>query len=101
VQREDGGWGESNDSYLDPKLAELETSTAFQTAWALLGLMAAGEVKSESVRRGINYLLSAQSSNHLWEEPWFTAPGFPGFSILDITVIQNSSQYGHWRVIAG
>ena len=77
VQREDGGWGESNDSYLDPKLMELETSTAFQTAWALLGLMAAGEVKSESVRRGINYLLSAQSSNHLWEEPWFTAPGFP------------------------
>ena len=60
VQREDGGWGESNDSYLDPKLAELETSTAFQTAWALLGLMAAGEVKSESVRRGINYLLSAR-----------------------------------------
>ncbi|SFE30360.1 squalene--hopene cyclase [Nitrosomonas sp. Nm166] len=79
VQRADGGWGETNDSYLDTQLAGQfpETSTAFQTAWALLGLMAAGEVDSESVRKGINYLLCNQSSDHLWEEPWFTAPGFP------------------------
>ena len=79
VQRADGGWGETNDSYLDKQLAGRfpETSTAFQTAWAVLGLMAAGEVNSESVRRGINYLLHNQSSDHLWEDPWFTAPGFP------------------------
>ncbi len=79
VQRNDGGWGETNDSYLDADLAGrfAETSTAFQTAWAVLGLMAAGEVHSDSVRKGINYLLSHQSSDHLWEEPWFTAPGFP------------------------
>ena len=79
VQRGDGGWGETNDSYLESKLAGqfAETSTAFQTAWALLGLMAAGEVNSKSVRRGINYLLHNQSSDYLWEEPWFTAPGFP------------------------
>lgn len=79
VQRADGGWGETNDSYLDAKLAGqfAETSTAFQTAWALLGLMAAGETNSESIRRGVNYLLRNQSSDHLWEEPWFTAPGFP------------------------
>lgn len=79
VQRNDGGWGETNDSYLDADLAGrfAETSTAFQTAWAVLGLMAAGEVHSDSVRQGINYLLSHQSSDHLWEEPWFTAPGFP------------------------
>jgi squalene-hopene/tetraprenyl-beta-curcumene cyclase len=79
VQRADGGWGETNDSYLDAKLAGqfAETSTAFQTAWAMLGLMAAGEVNSESVRRGVNYLLRAQLDDHLWEEPWFTAPGFP------------------------
>ncbi|MGV8711644.1 MAG: squalene--hopene cyclase [Nitrosomonas sp.] len=79
VQRNDGGWGETNDSYLDADLAGrfAETSTAFQTAWAVLGLMAAGEVHSDSVRKGINYLLSHQSIDHLWEEPWFTAPGFP------------------------
>lgn len=79
VQRADGGWGETNDSYLDAELAGRfpETSTAFQTAWAILGLMAAGEVDSEAVRGGIHYLLQNQSSDHLWEEPWFTAPGFP------------------------
>lgn len=79
VQRADGGWGETNDSYLDAKLAGqfVETSAAFQTAWAVLGLMAAGEVNSEAVRKGIHYLLRNQTSDHLWEEPWFTAPGFP------------------------
>ena len=79
VQRVDGGWGETNDSYLDKKIAGQfpETSTAFQTAWAVLGLMAAGEVNSVSVRRGVNYILTQQASNHLWDEPWFTAPGFP------------------------
>src|SRR5690606_34268876 len=54
VQRPDGGWGESNDSYLDPRLAgQLEVSTSFQTAWALLGLMAAGEGKNTVVSKGI------------------------------------------------
>lgn len=78
VQREDGGWGESNDSYLMPQQAgEFETSTYFQTAWAVLGLMAVGEVHSPQVRRGINYLLRNQSRDGLWQEPWFTAPGFP------------------------
>lgn len=79
VQRADGGWGETNDSYLDTELAGRfpETSTAFQTAWAILGLMAAGEVDSEAVRKGVHYLLQNQSDDHLWEEPWFTAPGFP------------------------
>ncbi len=78
VQRDDGGWGESNDSYLTPQQAgESETSTYFQTAWAVLGLMAAGEVHSPQVGNGINYLLLHQSSDGLWQEPWFTAPGFP------------------------
>jgi squalene-hopene/tetraprenyl-beta-curcumene cyclase len=78
VQREDGGWGETNDSYFDLQQAgQFETSTSFQTAWAILGLMAAGEVHSQSVRDGVDYLLRTQSANGLWEEPWFTAPGFP------------------------
>ena len=78
IQREDGGWGETNDTYLDQQLAgRFETSTAFQTAWAVLGLMAAGEVNSHSVRAGVDYLLRNQAADGLWEEPWFTAPGFP------------------------
>ncbi len=70
--------GKRNDSYLDPKLAgQFDTSTSFQTAWALLGLMAAGEANSQAVRRGINYLLDTQPADGLWDDPWFTAPGFP------------------------
>ncbi|MCW5602172.1 MAG: squalene--hopene cyclase [Nitrosomonas sp.] len=78
VQRDDGGWGETNDSYFDPQRAgQFEVSTSFQTAWALLGLMAAGEAESPAVERGINYLLKTQRTDSLWAEPWFTAPGFP------------------------
>ena len=78
VQRTDGGWGESNDSYLEPRQAgQFHVSTSFQTAWAALGLMAAGEVHSQEVRRGIAYLLKTQGSDGLWDDPWFTAPGFP------------------------
>jgi squalene-hopene/tetraprenyl-beta-curcumene cyclase len=78
VQRDDGGWGEGNDSYSEPQQAgRFETSTSFQTAWALLGLMAAGEGRSHEVSRGIAYLLHEQDSDGLWHEPWFTAPGFP------------------------
>lgn len=78
VQRADGGWGETNDSYLDSKLAgQMDCSTSFQTAWALLGLMAAGEGDSEEVKAGVAYLLRTQAADGLWYEPWFTAPGFP------------------------
>ncbi|MFO1289880.1 MAG: squalene--hopene cyclase [Nitrosomonas sp.] len=77
-QRPDGGWGETNDTYLDPRQAgEFNVSTSFQTAWALLGLMAAGEVNSTAVQKGISYLMKTQADDHLWYEPWFTAPGFP------------------------
>jgi len=78
IQHADGGWGESNDSYLDPaRGCEGDRSTAFQTAWALLGLMAAGEGDSEVVRRGVEFLISAQESGGGWTDPEFTAPGFP------------------------
>ncbi|PTQ82844.1 squalene-hopene/tetraprenyl-beta-curcumene cyclase [Nitrosospira multiformis] len=78
VQREDGGWGESNDSYLSPQQAgQFHTSTSFHTAWALLALMGVGEWRSHEVHRGIAYLLREQGSDGLWHEPWFTAPGFP------------------------
>ncbi len=76
-QQADGGWGESNDSYLESHTAQAISSTSFQTAWALLGLMAAGEAKSVEVEKGIAYLLETQQSHGFWEDPFFTAPGFP------------------------
>jgi squalene-hopene/tetraprenyl-beta-curcumene cyclase len=74
-QNEDGGWGESNDTYARPT-AKID-STPYQTAWALLALMAAGDANSDAVRRGIDHLLRTQQSDGLWTHPTFTAPGFP------------------------
>ncbi|MBX6321799.1 MAG: squalene--hopene cyclase [Rhodospirillaceae bacterium] len=76
-QRDDGGWGEDGATYWKERRDEAKASTASQTAWALLGLMAAGEVESEAVRRGIDYLLRAPRDGAHWEEPWYTAVGFP------------------------
>ena len=77
IQNSDGGWGESNDSYYPPKHYRPCKSTAFQTAWVLLALLAAGELKNTSVKKGINYLLSNQLSNGQWYDNSYTAPGFP------------------------
>ncbi len=76
-QREDGGWGEDGATYWSEHRTACKESTASQTAWAVLALMAAGEVDSEAVRRGIAYLLAAPRAGCEWEEPWFTAVGFP------------------------
>ena len=77
IQNEDGGWGESNDSYFPPKHRRPHRSTPFHTAWALLALLATGEARSETVMRGIEYLLANQCSDGVWEDEDFTAPGFP------------------------
>jgi squalene-hopene/tetraprenyl-beta-curcumene cyclase len=78
VQRADGGWGEGCDTYFDPsKRGQAERSTSFHTAWALLGLMSSGEVHSDSVRCGIDFLLRTQESSGFWSDPEFNAPGFP------------------------
>jgi len=74
----DGGWGEHGSSYeLDYRGHHPAPSTASQTAWALLGLMAAGEVDNPVVARGIEYLLRANDAAGHWPEPHFTATGFP------------------------
>ena len=78
IQNSDGGWGEDGSSYkLDYRGYETSPSTASQTAWALLGMMAAGEVGHRSVERGVRYLLSTQSADGFWDEERFTATGFP------------------------
>ncbi len=78
IQNEDGGWGEDCNSYrLDYQGYERAPSTASQTAWALLGLMAAGQVDHPSVARGIEYLRASQNSDGLWDQDHYTGGGFP------------------------
>ena len=78
VQNPDGGWGEGGDSYrLDYAGHAWAPSTASQTAWALLGLMAAGAVDTPAVARGIAWLVDRQRADGLWDEPQHTATGFP------------------------
>lgn len=78
AQRPDGGWGEPCSTYWDPTLAGHDCdSTSFQTAWAMLGLMAAGEAYSPEVRRGAEFLFRIQREDGVWKDEVFTAPGFP------------------------
>ena len=78
IQNDDGGWGEDGSSYkLDYRGYEPAPSTASQTAWALLGFMAAGEVDHPAVARGAKYLADTQGLDGFWNEPRYTATGFP------------------------
>jgi squalene-hopene/tetraprenyl-beta-curcumene cyclase len=86
-QNPDGGWGEDLRSYDDPGLAGRGESTASQTAWALMALLAAetgaweagrGPVDSEAVRRGVAWLAATQRADGTWDEPQYTGTGFPG-----------------------
>jgi squalene-hopene/tetraprenyl-beta-curcumene cyclase len=78
IQNDDGGWGEDGSSYkLDYRGYERAPSTASQTAWALLGLMATGDVDHTAVARGIAYLTANQDADGFWNEPRYTATGFP------------------------
>jgi squalene-hopene/tetraprenyl-beta-curcumene cyclase len=77
VQQANGGWGESCASYDNPSLAGQGNVTASQTAWALLGLIAAGEGTGDAVRRGIEYLMRTQQQDGNWLEEEFTGTGFP------------------------
>ena len=78
IQNPDGGWGEDGSSYkLDYHGYEAAPSTASQTAWAVLGLIAAGALDHPAVARGIKYLADAQGADGFWDEPRYTAIGFP------------------------
>ncbi len=76
-QNGDGGWGEDVLSYHREELRGRGPSAPSQTAWVLLALLAAGEARSEAVRRGIAYLVSTQRPDGTWDEPYFTGTGFP------------------------
>ena len=78
IQNPDGGWGEDGSSYrLDYHGYEAAPSTASQTAWAVLGLIAAGAVDHPAVARGVKYLVDNQGADGFWNEPRYTATGFP------------------------
>ncbi len=83
AQQADGGWGETCASYEQPKLRGTGVSTASQTAWALLGLLAvkqggAADARiTQAIERGISYLLARHGEDGAWEEPSFTGTGFP------------------------
>jgi squalene-hopene/tetraprenyl-beta-curcumene cyclase len=78
IQNADGGWGEDGNSYrLDYKGYEKSESTASQTAWATIALMAAGRVDHPATVRGIAWLMERQDADGLWTEPHYTGGGFP------------------------
>jgi squalene-hopene/tetraprenyl-beta-curcumene cyclase len=77
MQRADGGWGEDEESYGDAPHGSYKESTASQTAWAVLGLMAAGAADHPAVARGIAWLASRQRADGEWTELPYTAVGFP------------------------
>ncbi|HME41989.1 MAG TPA: squalene--hopene cyclase [Syntrophorhabdales bacterium] len=82
-QNEDGGWGECCESYEDPRLRLQGKSTPSQTAWVIMALLAAGEEACEEVTRGISFLLERQKPDGTWDEPEFTATGFPRYFMIN------------------
>jgi squalene-hopene/tetraprenyl-beta-curcumene cyclase len=81
VQTPDGGWGETCASYVKHCFVP-GPSTASQTAWALLGLIAAGDRRSPAFRRGLQWLIGSQKDDGTWEEPATTGTGFPNVFYL-------------------
>ena len=77
VQNPDGGWGETCDSYDDTNTKGVGPSTASQTAWAVMGLLAANDTRSDSLQRGVAYLLKTQLRDGSWHESLYTGTGFP------------------------
>jgi squalene-hopene/tetraprenyl-beta-curcumene cyclase len=88
-QNPDGGWGETCESYDDPTVRGIGTSTASQTAWALMGLLAAGEVRHQAVTQGIQFLIQNQNAEGSWYEPEFTGTGFPKYFFIKYHMYQD------------
>ena len=89
-QNEDGGWGETCATYDDPTLKGKGESTASQTAWALMGLCAAGDPHSPAIGRGVEFLLGTQNRDGSWTEPQTTGTGFPRVFYLKYDMYRNN-----------
>jgi squalene-hopene/tetraprenyl-beta-curcumene cyclase len=103
-QNPDGGWGEDIRSYDDPSLRGAGASTASQTAWALLALIAAGRAESDAARRGVAWLVSTQLEDGGWDEPYYTGTGFPGDFYINYhlyRVVFPLSALGRWCAATG
>lgn len=92
VQNPDGGWGETCLSYRDPNFKGKGDSTPSQTAWGLMGIIAAGEAKQKfdlaTMEKAVNYLLTTQRLDGTWDESYFTGTGFPGHFYLKYHLYQ-------------
>ncbi len=88
-QNLDGGWGETCQSYHDKSLAGKGESTPSQTGWALLALLAAGEVHSATAVRGVQYLISTQKPDGTWDELQYTGTGFPKYFMIKYHIYRN------------
>jgi squalene-hopene/tetraprenyl-beta-curcumene cyclase len=89
VQNADGGWGESCAGY-DQHTFVAAPSSPSQTAWAVSGLVAGGDCTSESVRRGVEYLVRTQRPDGGWDEELATGTGFPGVFYLSYHLYRDS-----------
>ena len=88
-QNEDGGWGETCESYNFPALKGRGPSTASQTAWALMGLCACGDHSRESISHGIEWLVNTQNADGSWTEDYTTGTGFPCVFYLKYDMYRN------------
>lgn len=95
VQHEDGGWGERCNTYDDPVYKGQGPSTASQTAWAVMGLLAFDDPFRPSVQRGIEYLVRTQNKDGSWSEEEVTGTGFPKVFYLKYDMYRNS-----WPLLA-
>ena len=90
VQNADGGWGESVGSSKTIFLhcaASAKDLLPSQTAWAILGLLAVGDTRSDSVARGVAYLMRTQKEDGSWDEPFFTRHGIPSCLLSEVSLI--------------
>ena len=96
VQNPDGGWGETAGTYDDPTQRGVGPSTPSQTAWALLGLLAANDTRSDSVAKGIRWLIERQHEDGSWDElmpgrngeSYYTGTGFPAGVLPGVSPVQ-------------
>ena len=94
-QNEDGGWGENCNTYDDPMLKGKGKSTASQTAWAVMGLCACGNLDNVSIQRGLQYLIDTQNRDGSWTEDEITGTGFPKVFYLKYDMYRNN-----WPLVA-